>query len=108
MRAARLRQLVDRRRTSRTSRPPAQRLAAQYDGYHPFPDLSVNGKQTLSENIADVAGLSAAYDAYAAVTRWQGTRRRADGFTPDQLFFLSFAQSWQQQDPRGGAAPQAS
>src|ERR1041384_5946195 len=39
-------------------------LAAQYDKYRPFPDLAVNGHQTLSENIADVAGLLSAYDAY--------------------------------------------
>jgi putative endopeptidase len=39
-------------------------LAAQFDTYRPFPDLAVNGQQTLSENIADVAGLLAAYDAY--------------------------------------------
>ncbi len=38
------------------------RLAAQYDTYRPFPDLALNGKQTLAENIADVAGLAAAYD----------------------------------------------
>src|SRR5438046_7469787 len=37
-------------------------LAAQYDQYRPFPDLAVNGHQTLSENIADLAGLAAAYD----------------------------------------------
>src|SRR5208337_5301748 len=41
-------------------------LAAQYDTYKPFPDLSVNGRQTLGENIADVAGISAAYDGYHA------------------------------------------
>jgi putative endopeptidase len=42
----------------------SEALVKQYDSYRPFPDLHVNGKQTLGENIADVAGLSAAYDAY--------------------------------------------
>ena len=42
------------------------RLVAQYDTYKPFPDLAINGKQTLGENIADVAGIAAAYDAYHA------------------------------------------
>src|SRR5262249_9172033 len=39
-------------------------LAAQYDAYHPFPDAHVNGKLTLGENIADLAGLAATYDAW--------------------------------------------
>src|SRR3981081_3184622 len=72
------------------------RLVAQFDAYRPFPDIAVNGKQTLSENIADVAGLSVAYDA------WRGTLAGkpapgAAGFSAEQLFFLSFAQSWGQQ-----------
>ena len=72
-----------------------ERLAAQYDAYRPYPDIHVNGKQTLSENIADVAGLSAAYDA------WRFTLKGAaggavQGFSPEQLFFVSFAQSWRQ------------
>ncbi len=69
------------------------RLVAQYDRYRPFPDLAVNGRQTLSENIADVAGLSAAYDAYHLSHRDQPAAMPA-GFTEDQLFFLSFAQNY--------------
>jgi predicted metalloendopeptidase len=74
-------------------RASGARLAAQFDGYTPFPDLHVNGEQTLSENIADVAGLNAAYDAYHLAT--QGAPpAEVSGFHADQLFFLSFAQSW--------------
>ena len=68
------------------------RLVAQYDGYRPLPDLAVNGKQTLSENIADVAGLSVAYDAYRLSLHGR-PGPSLGGFTGDQLFFLSFAQS---------------
>src|SRR5437870_7455179 len=42
----------------------AEQLVKQYDAYRLFPDLAVNGKLTSGENIADVAGLAAAYDAY--------------------------------------------
>lgn len=68
-------------------------LAAQFDTYRPFPDLAVNGSQTLSENIADVAGLLAAYDAYRLSL---GGKRDAarDGLSGDQRFFISYAQSW--------------
>jgi len=64
-------------------------LAKQYSAYKPFPDLALDGKQLLSENIADVAGLSAAYDAakLLGAPDWEG-------FTADQQFFLSFAQMW--------------
>ena len=68
-------------------------LAAQYDAYKPFPDLAVNGHQTLSENIADVAGLAAAYDAWRSSLG--GTPAPAfKGFTGEQEFFISFGQSW--------------
>ena len=68
-------------------------LAAQYDTYKPFPDLSVNGKQTLAENIADVAGISAAYDGYeASLSRKIGPAQ--NGFSADQQFFIAFAQNW--------------
>jgi len=69
------------------------RLAAQYDTYKPFPDLAVNGKQTLNENIADLAGISAAYDAYRASLAGKAAPVE-NGFTGDQQFFLGFAQSW--------------
>ena len=70
-----------------------QRLAGQYDGYRPFPDLAVNGRLTLPENIADLAGLTAAYDAYRA-SRGGREAPRVAGLTGDQQFFLSFAQMW--------------
>ncbi|HEY3804023.1 MAG TPA: M13 family metallopeptidase [Kofleriaceae bacterium] len=69
------------------------RLAAEFDAYQPLPDMHVNGKQTLSENIADVAGLAVAYDAYHASLG--GTEpAKVEGFTGDQQFFLAFAQGW--------------
>ena len=69
------------------------RLVAQYDAYKPFPDLAVNGKQTIAENIADVAGLSASYDGYRASLSGQAAPV-PDGFSGDQQFFLAYAQSW--------------
>jgi predicted metalloendopeptidase len=69
------------------------KLVSQYEAYRPFADLHVNGQLTLGENIADVAGLSAAYDAYK-MAAGTGTAPLVQGFTGDQQFFLSFAQSW--------------
>ena len=68
-------------------------LAAQYDRYRPLPDLSVNGKQTLSENIADVAGLFAAHDAWLSSLAGVPPTQ-SQGFSGEQQFFLSYAQSW--------------
>ncbi len=73
----------------------AAELVKQYDGYRPFPDLAVNGKLTLSENIADVAGLAAAYDAYRLSL---GGKQApvVQGLSGDKQFFLAFTQSWRQ------------
>ena len=71
----------------------AAKLVAQYDAYKPFPDISVNGRQTIAENIADLAGLSAAYDGYRASLAGK-TAPVQDGFSGDQQFFISFGQNW--------------
>jgi putative endopeptidase len=72
-----------------------RRLAEQFDAYHPFPDVHVNGRQTLSENIADVAGLSDALDAWR-LTLGGKAAAGASGLSAEQLFFLSYAQTWRQ------------
>jgi putative endopeptidase len=68
-------------------------LAAQFDQYEPLPGLKVNGKLTLGENIADVAGLGAAYDAYKASLNGKEAPV-INGLTGDQRFFLAYAQAW--------------
>ena len=68
-------------------------LAKQFDGYKPFLDLGVNGHQTLGENIADLAGLAASYDAYHASLHGKEVSA-VDGLDGDQQFFLAYAQSW--------------
>jgi endothelin-converting enzyme/putative endopeptidase len=69
-----------------------QRLVEQYDTYRPFPDLAVNGKQTIDENIADVAGIAASLDAYHASLAGKTPPEQA-GFNGDQQFFLAYAQT---------------
>jgi endothelin-converting enzyme/putative endopeptidase len=68
-------------------------LAAQYDTYSPFPGVHVNGRQTLGESIADVAGLAAAYDAFHASLKGSAAPK-VDNFTGDQQFFIAFGQNW--------------
>jgi putative endopeptidase len=70
-----------------------ERLVAQYDAYEPLPGLHINGKLTLSENIADVAGVSAAYDGYRAAYA-KAPPPPIEGFSPDQRFFVGFGQIW--------------
>ena len=69
------------------------KLAAQYDAYKPFPDLSLNGKQTLAENVADVAGISAAFDGYRASLNGKPAPVQ-EGFSGDQQFFIAFGQNY--------------
>ena len=73
----------------------SERLVEQFNNYEPLPGLHINGQQTLNENIADVAGLAAAYDAYRLSLHGKELPV-VDGLTGDQRFFLAFAQSWRQ------------
>jgi putative endopeptidase len=70
-----------------------QALVEQYNQYKPFPDLAVNGKLTLSENLADLAGLAAAHDAWMTSLGGKPAPQVA-GLTGDQQFYVAFAQVW--------------
>ena len=68
-------------------------LVEQYDDYHVFDDLTVNGKLTLGENIGDLSGVTIAYKAYK--TSLNGKEAPViDGLTGDQRFFMGYAQIW--------------
>ena len=67
-----------------------QQLVAQYDGYESAPGLKVNGNLTLGENIADVGGLSVAYDAMQRAAAGKPDPK-IDGMTRDQRFFMGWA-----------------
>ncbi len=69
------------------------KLAAQFDGYCPFSNLCVNGKQVLTENVADLAGLRAAHDAYVLSLKGKDDVV-IDGLSGEQRFFLAFSQRW--------------
>jgi len=71
------------------------RVATQFDSYVAVDSLHVNGKLTLGEDIADLGGVKI---AYAAMERAQAgkPRTKIGGFTPEQRFFLSWAQIWRQ------------
>ncbi|MBD8678992.1 M13 family metallopeptidase [Sphingomonas sp. CFBP 13720] len=67
-------------------------LVKQYDAYEPLPGVHVKGELTLGENIADLAGLTVAYDAYTHA--YPGPQPEIEGFTAEQRFYLGWAQVW--------------
>jgi putative endopeptidase len=71
----------------------ADEVVQQYNGYVILDTLHVNGKLTLGENLADLGGLSIAYEAFKHTKQGQ-TNDMIDGFTPDQRFFLNWSQVW--------------
>ena len=71
----------------------ANHIVKQYDAFEVLPGLHINGKLTLGENIADIGGLRVSYEAFKLATKGKALKS-VDGFTPDQRFFIAFAQGW--------------
>jgi predicted metalloendopeptidase len=71
----------------------AEPLVKQFSSYRPFPDLAIDGKSTRTENIADLAGLTAAFEAYRHAL---GEKARDKEFVreQDRQFFMGFARAW--------------
>jgi putative endopeptidase len=76
-------------------RARADQVAAQYAAYTVLDTLHLNGRLTLGENIADLGGVAIAYHALQRALAGQ-PRATLDGYTPEQRFFLSYAQIWRQ------------
>ncbi|TBO39563.1 M13 family metallopeptidase [Pedobacter kyonggii] len=76
-------------------------LGEQFDGYTVLDTIHVIGKLTMGENIGDLGGLNAAYTAFKMTKQGQ-SNEKIDGFTPDQRFFLAWAQVW-----RGNILPES-
>jgi putative endopeptidase len=74
-------------------RERAQRMIDQYSNFNPIDDLRLQGALGLGENIADLGGLTVAYKAYQNATKDQPAAT-IDGFTPEQRFFMGWAQVW--------------
>jgi putative endopeptidase len=73
----------------------AQKVVDEYNAFETLPGVHVNGKLTLGENLADLGGVSVAYDALERVLAKDPSKRKMmDGFTPEQRFFISFSQVW--------------
>jgi putative endopeptidase len=68
-------------------------VGKQYDGFSPLDSVHVNGKLTMGENLADLGGLTIAYAAFMKTPQAKAGKL-IDGFTPEQRFFLSWAQIW--------------
>jgi predicted metalloendopeptidase len=71
-----------------------QKLVDQFDGYIASDTLHVNGKLTLGENLGDLGGVTIAYRAWKLSLKGKPEPPTIDGFTPDQRFFISYAQIW--------------
>jgi len=75
----------------------ATAVVRAYDAQEILPGMHVNGKLTLGENIADLGGVSISFDALQRrLANGMGGRKKIDGLTPEQRFFISYSQIWRQ------------
>ena len=72
----------------------AELVAKQFDAYEPLPGVHLNGHLTLGENIADLGGLKIAWDAWKLSQKGKPAVGKIEGFTPEQRFFLGYAETW--------------
>ena len=72
----------------------AELVEKQFDAFEPLPGLKLNGKLTLGENIADLGGLKIAWDAWKLSQKGKAPVGKIEGFTPEQRFFLGYAETW--------------
>jgi putative endopeptidase len=68
-------------------------VGKQFDAFSPLDSVYVNGKLTMGENLADLGGLTIAYQAFMKTPQAKA-QQKIDGFTPEQRFFLGYAQVW--------------
>ncbi|MDO7849550.1 M13 family metallopeptidase [Hymenobacter sp. M29] len=68
-------------------------VGKQFDAFSPLDSVHVNGKLTMGENLADLGGLTIAYQAFEKTPQAKAGKL-IDGFTPEQRFFLAYGQIW--------------
>ncbi len=74
-----------------------KRIINQFNGYTMLDTMHINGALTTGENSADLGGINIAYDAFKMTKEGKDTTK-IDGFTPDQRFFISYAQIWRSKE----------
>jgi putative endopeptidase len=76
----------------------AQCIVNQFDAYVPIDHMHENGKLVLGESIADLGGLTIAYNAFQKTAEGRANAPKIEGYTPDQRFFIKYAQVWAKVD----------
>ncbi len=74
----------------------AAMVVQQYEGYVQVDTFHVNGRLTLGENIADYGGVLTGYDALQRALERNGRPGKIEGYTPEQRYFIAYAQSFRQ------------